>query len=360
MNDDHFMKQAVALALKARGFTSPNPLVGAVVVRNGKIIGRGYHKKAGEDHAEVAAFKDALKKKNAVKGSTLYVNLEPCSHFGATPPCVEEIVEMGVKKVCFSHIDPSKKVNGKGARFLRKNGVEVKNGVLENEARLVNQPFLKMAKSGMPYVTLKAGMSLDGKIATKKGSSKWITSGASREHARSLRVSYDAIVVGAGTVIADNPRLNMGGGKSLRVIVDGKLRSSLKSRVFCDENVFVAYSGLASAGNVEAFEGANVKMKSFGKNKVDVKKMLAYLAKEFGIQSVFVEGGGEVHGSFVDASLVDDIYFYIAPKIIGGEDAVDVVKGGGVSNLKDVLKFKKTDVSKLKDDILIHGIVNEY
>jgi len=358
--DEVFMKRALELAKKTRGNTSPNPCVGAVIVKGGKIIGSGHHKKAGGDHAEIIAIKDALAKKNSLKGSVLYSTLEPCCHFGKTGPCVEAIVRFGIKKVVIGHKDPSKKVNGKGVNFLKKNGVEVLVGVLENETRMLNQPFLKTSKENLPFVTLKTGMSLDGKIATKKNVSKWITGKAAREDSHEMRGFYDAIVVGANTVIADNPTLKGGKRPLLRVIVDGSLRVGAGSKVFKDSNVLVACSGKADEKKIAKFREKGVRVEVFGKSRVSIKGLLKFMYKEYGVQSVFVEGGGEVNGSFVDEGLVDDVYFYVAPMLIGGKDAVNVVGGKGVSDLKKALKIKKVDVRMLKDDILIHGIVNKY
>jgi len=366
--DELFMKRAIELAKKGQGYTSPNPCVGAVIVKNGKIVGSGYHKKAGSDHAEIVAIKDALKNKNSLRGAILYSTLEPCCHYGATGPCTEEIVRFEIGKVVIAHGDPSKKVNSKGIKFLRKNGVEVVVGVLENEARMLNQPFLKTSLCGVPFVTLKAGISLDGKIATRSGKSEWITNELSRKHGKKLRDNYDAVIVGANTVVIDNPILasgRIGGcescGKGIfRVVIDGRLKVKTSSRVFRDENVLVATTSLVDKKVLSDFAKAGIKVVKFGKKKVDIKSLLKYLYREFGIQSVFVEGGGGVNGSFVDEKLVDDIYFYISPEIIGGVDAISVVGGVGASELKKSLRLKKVDVKMLKDDILVHGIINQY
>jgi len=354
------MKRAIELAKKGLGFTSPNPCVGAVIVKKGKVIGQGYHKKTGGDHAEIIAIKDALKKKNSLKGVDMYVTFEPCCHYGRTGPCVSEIVRFGMKRVFVSHVDPSSKNNGKGIKFLKKSGIDVQVGLMEKEARILNQPFIKISKEGVPFVTLKAGISLDGRIATRSGKSEWITNELSRKHGHELRDNYDAIVVGANTVIIDNPNLASGKGRLLRVIIDGRLRVKPSARVFRDENVFVACSDLASKRRLKKFTDSGVRVKSFGKKKVNIKKLLKYLYKEFEVQSVFVEGGGETNGYFVDAGLVDDVYFYISPEIIGGKGAVSVVEGKGVAGLKKSLKLKNIEVKRLKDDILVHGVVNEY
>lgn len=358
--DQVFMKRAIELAKKGQGYTNPNPCVGAVIVKGGKIIGSGYHRKAGDDHAEIVAMKDALKKKNSLKGATLYTTLEPCCHYGKTGPCTEEIVRFGIGKVVIAHNDPSKKVNLRGVNFLRKNGVGVVVGVLEEEARMLNQPFLKVSKCGLPFVTLKAGISLDGKIATRGGKSEWITNELSRGHGKKLRDDYDAIVVGANTVVIDNPILSCEKGRLLRVVVDGLLKVKVSSRVFRDSDVLVATTAAADKKNFEKFKKANIKVEKFGKKRVNIKALLKYLYKEFGVQSVFVEGGGEVNGSFVDEKLVDDVYFYISPEIIGGRGAVSVVGGTGAADLKKSLKLKKIEVKMLKDDILVHGIINQY
>lgn len=365
--DEIFMKKAILEAHKGRGFTSPNPCVGAMIVKGGKIIGKGYHKKAGEDHAEIAAIKDALGKAGGKKpgfkklaGSTLYVNLEPCCHIGKTGPCVEEIVKYKIKRVVVSHSDPSKKVNCKGIEALKSHGIEVKVGVCEEEARMVNQPFLKVSKTGIPFVTLKAGISLDGRISTGTGKPEWITNELSRNHGYKLREFYDCIVVGANTVIIDNPFLRSKKGRLFRVIIDGALRVDISSKVFRDENCFIAYTERAKKSDVVRFKKAGIKIECFGKNKVDLKKLLKYLLEKFDIQSIFVEGGGEVNGSFADAKKIDDVYFYIAPEIIGGRNAISVVEGNGVKSVKDDLKIKSITVRMLKGDILVHGIINEY
>lgn len=362
MKDNSFyMKQAISLARKGVGKTSPNPLVGAIIVLNGNVIGKGYHKRFGSAHAEIEAINDA--NSSDFSKAILYVNLEPCCHHGKTPPCCEEIVKRGFKKVVVAHEDLSSKVNGKGIKYLRDYGVEVEVGVCEEEARKINQPFLKVSKTGIPYVTLKAGISLDGRISTGQGVPEWITNEISRKHGYDLRLRHDAIVVGANTVIIDDPKLMSGKGgkgKLFRVILDGKLRTSPSSKVYRDDNVFVAHTDLAPKKDIEKFKSAQVKIGNFGKEKINLEKLLKYLYSEFGIMSVFVEGGGEVNGSFVDVKLVDYVYFYIAPEIIGGRNSISVVEGNGVKSVKDDLKIKKLSVKKLDNDILLHGIVNEY
>lgn len=352
MDHETFMRAAIEEAKKGLGKTSPNPCVGAVIVKNGRIIGRGYHKKAGSDHAEVAAIKNARGKGFDVMGSTMYVTLEPCDHFGKTPPCVDALLKAGIKKVFAASEDFSKKINSKG--------LKVCIGLLDNEARILNQPFFKASKLGIPFVTVKAGMSLDGKIATGSGKSQWITNELSRKHGHKLRDFYDAIVVGANTVMIDNPLLAGKDGKLLRVIIDGKLRTSVSARVYRDENVFVACTDSAGKNKFGQFVKTGIAVKSFGSEKVDIKKLLKFLYKKYSVQSVFVEGGGATNGAFADARMIDDIYFYISPEIIGGVDAVSVIGGRGVSDLGSSIKIKKVEISRLKSDILVHGIINEY
>ena len=375
MKDDVFyMKKAITLARKGGVYgvanVSPNPLVGAIIVlwKNGKdvIIGKGYHKVFGGAHAEVVAINDALKNGYCEKDfrhSTLYVNLEPCCHFGKTGPCCEEIVRRKFKRVVVAHKDPSSKVDGKGIKYLKDNQVKVDIGVCEDLAREINQPFLKISKIGIPYVTLKSGITLDGRISTGRGKAEWITNQFSRKHGYALRLAHDAIVVGANTVIVDDPKLMSGKdrkGKLFRVILDGKLRTNPSYKVFRDQNVLVAHTDLAKKSDVKKFTDASVKVKSFGKDKVNIKELLKYLYKEFGIMSVFVEGGGEVNGSFVDAKMIDTVYFYIAPEILGGRNSISVVEGNGVESVKDDLKIKKLNVKNLNGDILISGNINEY
>lgn len=376
------MRRAIELARKARGFTSPNPLVGAVIVKGGEIVGEGFHRRAGADHAEIAAIKQVMKG-SGIKSvdldpalfhnATLYVTLEPCSHTGKTPPCSKAIVLAGFRKVCIGMRDPFKSVNGRGIKYLKENGIEVEvcrvGSDIANEIRIINQSFIKFSTYGLPYVALKAGASLDGKIATATGESKWITSEIARSDARIERSLCDAVLVGAGTVVADDPELkavgNFSSKKILRVIVDPTLKLSLSARVFGDENVLVAYcSDLASAKKVASFEKAKIPLKSFGAKRVAIPKLLKYLAKR-GIQSLFVEGGSGVHGAFCDAALldssvVDRVVFYLAPKLIGGKHALSVIGGQGVQKLSKSLSLIELNAEKIATDLKLSGLINLY
>lgn len=364
--NEKFFKRAIELATKGEGFVSPNPCVGAVIVRGGRVVGEGWHRKFGGAHAEVEALRDAGS--GAAVGVDMYVTLEPCCHHGKTGPCCEAIVEAGIEKVFVGMKDPFEKVCGRGIRYLRKHGVEVQvlpaRSELARKMRELNQPFLKFCKTGLPYVTLKAGMSLDGKIATSGGESKWITGEAARKDARIERSKCDAVVVGAGTVAADDPELAACGKwrrkKLLRVVIDGRLQlDPRKYRVFRDENVVVACSGSASESARRRFADAGVEVCKFGTKRVSVERLLKYLG-ERGVRHLFVEGGSEVHGSFYDAFLkggkcVDRVLFYVAPRIIGGSEALPVVGGEGVRKLEEAFALKDFDVAKVGIDLRVCG-----
>jgi len=341
---EKFMRRAMELAANGIGFTSPNPVVGAVVVKEGEIVAEGWHKKAGNDHAEIIAIKNLSVD---AADCELYVTLEPCSHHGKTGPCAKAIVEAGFKKVYIGMLDPFPEVNGRGVEFLRLHGVEVeicdeKNDLVK-DIHMLNQPFLKYVKTGLPYIVLKAGMSLDGAIATKTGDSKWITSEDARIDARLERSRCDAVLVGSGTVLADNCELAAHGiysdKKLLRVVIGQDVDLSKDLKIFRDENVLV--------------ESAPV-----GK-RVDLKALLRKLA-EMGVRTVFVEGGSSVHGAFVDAALVDKAIFYMAPRLIGGAESYSVVGGAGAKNLTDSLELESFDSVKIGSDIKITALVNVF
>lgn len=373
---NEFMERALELAMKGYGFTSPNPCVGAVIEKGGHIVGEGYHRRAGADHAEVVAIKEVMKKSGIVsvdlepklfENATLYCTLEPCSHQGATPPCSLAVVAAGFKKVVIGMKDPSSKVNGRGINYLKKHGVDVEvvdvSSSLAGRIRFVNRFFTKFVKTGFPYVVMKAGISLDGKIATATGDSKWITSEAMRDDARVLRSEVDAVVVGVNTVINDDPELAAHGKfrnkKLLKVVIDPKLRSSLGAKIFRDENVFVACTSAASVKDKKRFEKAGIAYKSFGKDRVSIKQLLSYLAKR-NVLSVFVEGGGGVHGHFYDAflkdsALLDEVVLYVAPKLIGGRDSVSVIGGIGISSIKKAPVLKGVEYKVVGDELRVRG-----
>lgn len=333
------MKRALELAQKGEGFVAPNPCVGAVIVKNGKIIGEGWHKKAGTDHAEIVAIK-SVKDKKALTGAEIYVTLEPCNHYGKTPPCTKAIIECGAKKVFIGIKDP---IHKGGILELKKHGIasEVldEGSELAKEISFMNRSFLKFAKTGLPYVIMKAGISLDGKIAAHRGHQGWITSKKSQADAKDERSRCDAVLVGSGTVKIDNPELGVSpkykGKKLLRIIIDKKLESDTKATVFRDKNVFVACTDLASKKDELRFQRAGINFKSFGKNRVRVPALLKYLPS-LGIQILFVEGGSKVFISFRDYS--DELLLYIAPKVIGEKDSVSMFGERGLNPLSLVRK----------------------
>ncbi|MDA1060477.1 MAG: bifunctional diaminohydroxyphosphoribosylaminopyrimidine deaminase/5-amino-6-(5-phosphoribosylamino)uracil reductase RibD [bacterium] len=376
-----FMKRALLLARKGIGFTSPNPCVGAVIVKGGEIIAEAYHKKAGQDHAEVLAIREVMKK-SGIKtvdlepalfhNAILYVTLEPCSHNGKTPPCAKAIVAAGFKKVCIGMKDPFKKVNGKGIKYLKEHGVEVElcrsGSALADEIRSINQPFIKWAQSGLPYLTMKAGMSLDGKIATCSGESKWISSELSRKHARLERSKCDAVLVGAGTVRADDPELAAHGvykNKDLiRIVLDAKLGLPLSKRVFRDDNVIVFYTHEANSKAISEFQKAGIDIRKTTSDLAGLKKIFKFLAKR-DFQNIYIEGGSDVHGKIFDLStrsngLLDRVLFYIAPKLIGGSKSLSVIGGNGVDKISKALNFKNVNFETLGDDIKLEGEINIY
>ncbi|MBN2517554.1 MAG: bifunctional diaminohydroxyphosphoribosylaminopyrimidine deaminase/5-amino-6-(5-phosphoribosylamino)uracil reductase RibD [Candidatus Altiarchaeota archaeon] len=360
-SDEFYMHKALELAEKGVGDTSPNPAVGCVIVKGDKIVGQGYHEKAGLPHAEVNALKEAGENAN---GATLYVTLEPCAHYGRTPPCTEAIKLAGVKKVVAAVIDPNPLVSGRGVAELVNSGIKVKTGILEEEARRINESYAKFITTKMPFVIAKAGMSIDGKIATRTGESRWITGEEAREYVHGLRSRVDAIVVGLGTVLKDDPELTArpAGGKGKnpkRVVVDTELRISKKSRVLDKEaGTIIATTKKASKSRIDEFEGIGIKVIVVGEKDggVDLKELVTELGK-MEVTSLLIEGGGEVHASALKAGIVDKVLFFIAPKIIGGRDSVNVVGGQGIDSLKDAIKIADSKITKMGDDYLFEGYI---
>ena len=319
MNDEIFMREALRIAENARGRTSPNPLVGAVVVKDGKIIAEGWHRQAGTPHAEVHALNMAGE---LASGATLYVTLEPCSHFGRTPPCAEKIIESEIKKVVAAMEDPNPKVAGRGFGMLKSAKIEVEVGILEAEARKLNEVFIKWIKTGFPFVTMKFASSLDGKIATFSGESQWISCFESRKFVHRLRDINDAILVGIGTVLADNPSLTtrlVEGKNPVRIIVDSKARTPLDSKIVTDKSArtIIAVTENAPREKIFSLKNLGAEIIFAGKERIDLKILLKKLG-EMEITSILVEGGGKIHFSMLESGLVDKIFAFIAPKIIGG------------------------------------------
>lgn len=320
MNDAGFMALAIAEAARGLGRTHPNPAVGAIIVKGGKIVARGFHARAGTPHAEAVALALAGKK---ARGATLYSTLEPCNHHGRTPPCSEAIITAGITRVVYGSDDPNPLVNGKGRRRLLAAGLEVEGGVLRDETDALNRPFFKSITSGLPWVTLKAAITLDGKLATRTGSSKWITGERAREAAHHLRDRADAIVVGAGTVEADDPQLTTRipqGRTAVRVVLDSHLRSSPRARVFDVKagRTVVATLEPVTAPRAKALtrRGVEVWTLPARAGRVSVSALLRRLDRE-GLLHVLVEGGAAVHGAFLTSGLVDEVALFVAPKLFG-------------------------------------------
>lgn len=356
MTDEHYMKLALTLARKGRGRVSPNPMVGAVIVKNGRIIGRGFHQRFGGNHAEINAIKNAG---GNVAGSTLYVTLEPCCHEGKTPPCIDSIIEQKIARVVIGTVDSNPLVSCQGINCLESSGIEVRTGVLENDCRRLNETFFHFMEKGLPFVTVKYAQTLDGRIATKTGDSKWISSEASLKFAHQLRAENDAILVGLGTVLKDDPQLNVRlvrGRNPLRVIVDSGLNIPLKAKVLTDISVAPTLIATVKKDSDPAFRklaASGVDIITVGadeKGRVDLKKLFKALAKRK-ISSILVEGGAQIITSVLKNNLADRLVTVIAPKIIGrGIEAVGDLK---ISNLKSAKKLSVQKVSRSGDDIII-------
>ena len=361
MTDEIFMREALRIARNAEGRTSPNPLVGAVIVRDGKIIAEGWHRQAGTPHAEIHALNMAGE---LAKNSTLYVTLEPCSHFGRTPPCARAIVDAGIKKVVAAMKDPNPKVAGRGFEILRAAGVEVEFGLLEDDARKLNEIFIKWVTKNLPFVTMKFACSLDGKIATSSGESQWISCAASRKFTHHLRDLNDAILVGVGTVLKDNPSLTtrlVQGKNPVRIIVDSNARTPIDSKVVTDKfaRTVIATTSNAPPEKISALKNLGVEIILAGDGeRVDLVELMHALA-ERDITSVLVEGGGTINFSMLKENLVDKIFAFVAPKIIGGKNSLTAVEGAGFEKLSDAVNLKNLATQKLGDDILISGYVTE-
>jgi len=338
-------------------------LVGAVIVRDDRIVGEGYHQIYGGAHAEINAFKNAVED---VKGATMYVTLEPCSHYGKTPPCANAIVEKGVKKVVIALKDPNPLVAGKGIKILEDNGIEVVTGVLEAECRKVNEIFFKYITTETPFCILKTAMTLDGKIATHTGDSKWITNEASRKYVHELRHRVSGIMAGIDTVLIDNPALNTRlenkqCSDPIRIIIDTKGRIPLDSQVLnikSDSGAIIATTELACHDKIKALrdKGADIIITPLKNNRVD----LSYLMKELGkmkIDSVLLEGGSTLNYSALEYGIVDKVVSFIAPKLIGGKEAKTPIGGEGKSLMKDAILLRDIDIQVFGDDIMIEGYI---
>ncbi len=357
------MRRALALACRGYGFTSPNPLVGAVLVKRGQIIGQGWHHRAGEPHAEIEAIRDAQKRGHAIRGSTLYVTLEPCCTHGRTPPCTEAIIAAGIKSVVVGATDPNPRHCGKAFRILRRRGIHVQPGVLAVECERLNEAFNHWIVHRTPFVTIKAAMTLDGKIAAPSGESKWITGELARNHGMNLRLGADAILAGINTVLADDPSLTFRtadieakGHILRRIILDSHARTPLHAKVVSDDlrsltTIVVSRAAPKSRVNGLA-KSVNVLLAPARNGKIDLKWLLRRLGSE-NVTSLLVEGGGEVNASFLAHRIAHRIAFFYAPKILGGRDSRKAVAGKGATKLDDIFQLTGVEWSKLGPDLFL-------
>lgn len=354
--DQYYMSQCFDLALGGCGFTSPNPMVGAIFVKDGKIIGKGYHKKFGADHAEIDALKNC---KEDPKGATLYVNLEPCCHFGKTPPCAAALIKAGIKEAVVGINDPNPLVLGRGVTSLEKAGILVRTGVLGNKARFLNRFYLHWISSGKPYVVAKAAISRDFKIASGHGEQTAITGAKAQVFVHKLRHQCDSILVGVGTVLTDNPlltdRFSDVPRDPLRVILDSTLRSPLDAKVFNSKKVLLATTPQADEKQKKAFacQGIEAAVFSTKQNRVDLSGLLSFLGKR-GITSVLVEGGRKVFDSFMKENLIDEWYIFRSKFIIGTR-GVDVCSD--LSSFKSIMETGESTL--LGSDTLFHCLINQ-
>jgi len=364
MDDVYFMKTALDLAVKGRGFTSPNPMVGALVVKAGKIVGRGWHKQAGGPHAEVHAIDDAG---SLAKDATLYVTLEPCNHTGRTPPCTEKILQAGISRVVVAMKDPNPDVKGKGMDYLKAKGVKITSGVCRDEAKKLNEIFIKYIQTKRPFVILKCAATLDGRIATKTGDSKWVTGPESREFVHRLRHAVDSIMVGIGTVEKDDPSLTtrLKDAKCLdptRIILDTHLSISENAKMFqldSDSSTLIFCNDSPSINKKTAIEkkGAKVIEAPLKKDLIDLDYLMDYLGT-LEITSLLIEGGSRVIASALAAGIVDKILFFYAPKILGGDDGVPICMGPGPALMKNAIPVKDISVRRFDEDVMIEGYID--
>lgn len=357
------MAEALRLARRGLGYTSPNPAVGALVVKDGRVVGRGYHQHFGGPHAEAVALAEAGAR---ARGSTVYVTLEPCGHHGKTPPCTEALLAAGVRRVCYGMSDPDPQVAGEGVAQLRRGGVEVLTGPLADEVKRFYEAYAKHRRTGKPFVTLKMALSLDGKIATREGDSHWISSEAARAHTHRLRAEADAVMVGVGTILSDDPalttRLPEGRGRdAAAVIVDSRARTPPGASVFRRQAGSAVYIGVTEAAEAQRLhsleaQGARIVCCQAQNGRVDLGELLARLG-ELGMLHVMCEGGGALAASLLEAGLVDKVLFVVAPKLIGGRDAPTPVEGVGPAAISEALDLRDLRVERVGPDVLLEGYV---
>jgi len=370
MNDDEqFMKMALDLASLGRGTTSPNPMVGAVVVKNGKVIGKGYHQAAGLAHAEVNALDQAG---SNAKNATLYVTLEPCNHHGRTPPCTEKIIEAGIARLVVAMPDPNPGVRGGGLDYLAQKGLKIIRDVCHQEAQELNEAFIKHITTGKPFVILKCAATLDGQIATRSGDAKWVSSAASRNYVHHLRHAVDAILVGIGTVHNDDPQLTTrlagGGGQNpIRLILDTNLRISEKARVVRTAREAQTWILSAKTAHTDETRAKRKRLENMGvrlvtapirQKHIDLAQLMITLGREQ-ITSLLIEGGGEMIASAVASEIGDKIMFFYAPKILGGNDGTPICKGQGKDRMQAAWPVSNIRIHRFEDDIMIEGYLSQ-
>jgi len=368
MESVQYMLLALDLARKGLGTTSPNPMVGAVVVKAGKVVGAGYHRRAGEAHAEALALGMSGKK---AKGATLYVTLEPCVHQGRTPPCLEAILGAGIKEVVCAMKDPNPRVNGRGLAGLKKAGVKVRLGLLGGEARRLNEAYIKFITTGRPFVTLKAAMTLDGRIASPSGESHWISGPESLRFAHELRLQADAVLVGIGTVLADDPRLTVRLVKKgikrgpLRIVLDSRLAIPVRSNVLKEQDqaktIVATTPHLRSSEKAKQLRALGVEVWEF---KPDAKGQVSLpgLVKRLGereVTSLLIEGGSRVNAAALSAGIVDKVYAVIAPMLLGGGGAIPFVEDLGIQRLRGAIPLQDLKAEKMGRDILLEAYVGK-
>lgn len=357
--DETYMKMALELAEQGRGWTSPNPMVGAVIVKDGAVVGKGFHQAAGGPHAEIHALDDAGEK---ARGATLYVSLEPCNHTGRTPPCTQAILRSGIKRVVAGMKDPDPRVTGAGLDFLESQGIDVSVGVCEDACQRINEIFIKYVTTSLPFVILKCAATMDGCIATRTGDSKWITNPLSRQFVHELRHAVDAVMVGIGTVLKDNPRLttrleDRKGSDPIRIVLDTYLSTPQDAQLLhlaSDSDTLIVTGSEAAAEKRTLLERPGVRFLALkdSAGQIDLTALLCELGK-MGITSLLIEGGSRVNGSALRAGIVDKIYMFYAPKICGG--GIPVCGDNGVNLMEESIQVTEISVHRFADDVMIEG-----
>ncbi len=361
MIDQKYMQLALNLAEATLGQTSPNPVVGAVVVKNGACIGSGAHLKAGHEHAEIIALNMA---NSEAIDATLYVTLEPCCHHGKTPPCVNRIIESGIKRVVIATLDPNPLVAGNGVKRLEEAGIEVDIGLMEAEAASLNKHFFHFIKTKTPYITLKAGISLDGKIATISGQSQWITNNKSREDSHIYRSRHDAILTGINTIIRDNPslttRLPLGGKNPIRIVLDTNLRTPISSKIIIDKQAetWVVIGNNVNQTKVLEYQKLGIRIIKMPSAKIEINELITTLGNS-GVTSLFIEGGAKIHASFIESGLFNQLILYISPQLIGGSTNPSFFMHSGFHTLLETIKLKFHDVTMIDNDLKVTLIKTE-